>query len=458
MLHLIVGTDRISLTEYMIKQIRLRISAKQDGQILIVPEQFSHETERLLCQICGDTASRYAEVFSFSRMADRIAAQYGGIARSYLDQGGRLLAMASAAEQISSRIKLYASMIRRPEFLMNMIAAVDEFQSYCMRPEQLLRASSETEGQLAQKLEELGMLYEAYLAVCANGNADPTERILWLSEALQENDWARNQTFYLDGFTDFTGAELSVLEVLLRQSHDVWVAVSSPESKTAASRPSDETKRRLKSLASQWGVGVEETVIPEWESRSAGVKRMLSGLFSVVHKQYPESDSVFLRHAGSVEEECKCAVLQIKRWLAAGSRCRDIAISSTDPLVYEPSLRAVMRMADISAYYAGKDDILSKPIVNAVLTALEAAVGAMDYEDMSSYLKTGLSEADEDRCDRLDCYAYLWNVRGSQWLRPFELHPRGFGVEWTEEDRILLEQLNTDRKQIFTPLFCVRED
>jgi len=155
---------------------------------------------------------------------------------------------------------------------MNMIAAVDEFQSYCMRPEQLLRASSETEGQLAQKLEELGMLYEAYLAVCANGNADPTERILWLSEALQENDWARNQTFYLDGFTDFTGAELSVLEVLLRQSHDVWVAVSSPESKTAASRPSDETKRRLKSLASQWGVGVEETVIPEWESRSAGVK------------------------------------------------------------------------------------------------------------------------------------------------------------------------------------------
>ena len=35
------------------------------GQILIVPEQYSHETERALCECGGDTISRYAEVLSF---------------------------------------------------------------------------------------------------------------------------------------------------------------------------------------------------------------------------------------------------------------------------------------------------------------------------------------------------------------------------------------------------------
>ena len=35
----------------------------------------SHETERALCRVAGDTASRYAEVLSFTRLARRAAEQ-----------------------------------------------------------------------------------------------------------------------------------------------------------------------------------------------------------------------------------------------------------------------------------------------------------------------------------------------------------------------------------------------
>ena len=45
---------------------------KTAQRILVVPEQFSHEAERMLCRAGGDTISRFAEVLSFSRLASRV--------------------------------------------------------------------------------------------------------------------------------------------------------------------------------------------------------------------------------------------------------------------------------------------------------------------------------------------------------------------------------------------------
>ena len=63
------------------------------SQILIVPEQNSHEAERKLCETGGNRISLYAEVLSFTRLCSRIFLQAGGLGEQELDQGGRLLLM-----------------------------------------------------------------------------------------------------------------------------------------------------------------------------------------------------------------------------------------------------------------------------------------------------------------------------------------------------------------------------
>ena len=115
MLTLLTGVDRTALSGQLVDEL-VRRAAEMPGQILLVPEQFSHEAERILLEAGGNTISRYAEVLSLSRLSDRVAAAHGGAARAYLDKGGRLLAMALAAEQVASRIRLYAAVLRRPDF------------------------------------------------------------------------------------------------------------------------------------------------------------------------------------------------------------------------------------------------------------------------------------------------------------------------------------------------------
>ena len=456
MLHILIGEDRAVLSERIMGQLCHEEPKKENARILLVPEQFSHEAERRLCQAGGDTISRYAEVLSFSRMADRVAEAYGGVARSYLDQGGRILTMAMAAEQVVSRIKHFAAVLRRPEFLSEIVDMVDEFQSYCLQPADLLKASERMEGQFAQKLEELGLLYEGYLAVCANGSADPAGKLLWLCEALSETDWVDKRSFYLDGFADFTGAELTVVETLLRHSCHVWICLPAGEG-LQTSQPAADTVRTLEKLAEKWEIPSERIAVKgSGGSRHEDITALLRGMFASGAVVPRSSRQVRFASFSSVEEECRHAIAEVKRLLSEGNRCRDIALGCTDTASYEAALRSALRAADLPFYFAGKDDILEKPVIGAVMTALAAAVGPMDYDDVSVYLKSGLPLVDRDICHRLDGYAYRWNLRGNQWELPWELHPGGFGETWKDEDHLYLETLNRHKTAALSPLFHLR--
>lgn len=458
MLHLVLSADRICLSDYLMAQVCRRAAEGIENQILVVPDQFSHETERRLCMAGGDTISRYAEVLSPSRLADRIFSSCGGAARSYLDHGGRLLAMALAAEQCASRIKLYGAMIRRPEFLVEMIAITDEFLSYGVSPAVLLAASEETEGLFAQKLEELGLLYSAYLAVCDTGSADPAEKLVRAGELLQSTDCADDRAFYFDGFMDFTGSELSIIEQVIRRCQDVFISLPADPEMGNVSNAAEDTLMRLKRLARKWGIPAE-VIHPEQETcRDPALWMLLTHMFRNGNEMIPETADVSLGSFQTAEEECRHAVLQIKKRLASGVRCREIAVACTDMETYEAPLRAALLAADLPYYFAGRDPILNKPILNSILSALQAAVGMMDYEEVAVYLKSGLPMLEREKCDRLDHYAFIWNLIGSQWEKDWELHPRGFGELMTEDDRQTLTQLNLDKDVALRPLFDLRHE
>ena len=100
MLRLLLSRDWIAGRDEILSRVSRDVHQKQGGRILMVPELISHDTERRLCARAGDTASRYAEVLSFTRLAHRVADSAGSAARECLDEGGRVVAMAAAARQL----------------------------------------------------------------------------------------------------------------------------------------------------------------------------------------------------------------------------------------------------------------------------------------------------------------------------------------------------------------------
>ena len=86
MLRVLYGRAGTGKTGALFSEIAAAVRAHEGGRVLIVPEQYSHECERELCRVCGDSASLYAEVLSFTGLARRVADEVGGGALPVLDK------------------------------------------------------------------------------------------------------------------------------------------------------------------------------------------------------------------------------------------------------------------------------------------------------------------------------------------------------------------------------------
>lgn len=454
MLHLLLGRDQKANSREILSRIARDVHGRKPGRVLMVPELISHDTERELCRWAGDTASRYAEVLSFTRLVRRVAEETGGQPQC-LDGGGRVAAMASVCRQLSSRLKSYAAVETKPEFLTKLIDAVDEFKRCRITPDDLRFASESTEGSFAQKLEELSLIMEAYDALCARGKRDPRDQMSWLQERLEEGAYAGEHVFYIDGFPDFTRQHMAILDCLMRRSTQVTVSVNCdhPGSRQLAFEKGGQTASQILQLARKAGVEVSLEVIPEPDDP---LRPLRERLFQGELEPGGLTGRVQAVRARSVWQECVFAAGKIASLVRAGCRYRDITLVCTDMDRYGPIAQMVCRRIHIPLYRSGTEDILKKPMIATVLTALDAASGGLERRSVMEYLRSGLSPMDEDTCDLVDNYTFLWNIRGDGWTQQWKNSPEGLVDKDDRQgwERAVgpLETLNRARQEAIAPL------
>ena len=427
-----------------------------NGQILLVPEQRSFDTEWLLCELGGDRISRFAEVLSFTRLADRALSYAGGCAIPTLEKSGRLIAMAAALEQIRSRLKIYGNHITKPEFLLQLLQIVDEFKSYGIRAEDAARLG--LQGTLAQKMDELCLIVEAYESVCSGARQDPASRLDLLTETIYDSDYAEGKEITVEGFTDFTGQELAVLEALLLHAKSVTVYLTLDRLKTGAqvfSVPRD-TAAALLHLAQKHGVPTKTEALAQNHTASP-LTHLASELYaakrSVWEAPAPQLNLITAQNAC---EEAELLTGFLQRLVHAGERYRNIAVVCTNSELYRPLLEVWFSRCGIPSYFSGSRDLLTSPVIRAVLAALEAATTGMEQDAVAEYLKSGFSGLAADDCDRLENYAFRWRLRGGAWDKPFTLHPDGFNREQTDDSRDRLAALEQSRQLAILPLLRLR--
>lgn len=452
MLTMILGTDWTANQDMILELLSQDIRSEAPRRILLVPELITHDTERRLCSVAGNTVSRFAEVLSFSRLTRRICDWANCGMPVCLDSGGRLAAMAAAARQLHGQLKSYAAMETRPEFLTGLVDAVDEFKRCCISAADLLSASKSTEGAFAQKLEELSLLLDAYEAICAQGKADPRDQLTWGLEQLYACDFAQNHVFYVDGFPDFTRQNMAILSYLIEKSPNVTISLhcDAPGSRKLAFEKAGETAAQIYRIAKRAGVPIE---IKTPQPKNLLFLPVCDHLFQGTAVLIPPCSQVMrLLEIDSVYDECVVAAEQIMELVHHGARYRDISVVCPDLATYANALKMHFQLCGIPAYLAGTEDILCKSVISTVLTALDAAVGGFDSKDILRYLRSALSPLSLSECDKLENYVLLWSIQGKKWLQDWTFHPGGLSDEWQEEDIAFLAELNSYRLRVIEPL------
>ena len=456
MLTLLLCRDQSRGTDAILERIRADIANKKGNRILLVPELVSHDMERRLCKVAGDTASRYAQVLSFSQLASRVAEEMGSCAEEFLDNGGRVVVMAAAARQVQSRLKAYAAMATKPEFLTELVDAMDEFKRCCIGPQDLRSAAQMVEGSFIQKLEELALLMEAYDTICAQGKRDPRDQMNWVLDQLKDGNFAETHTFYIDCFPDFTRQHMQILEYLIEKAPNVTVCLTCDEPGSRALRyeKPGQTAREIY----QFGVrdNAEPKVIHVNQEETL-LSALRDGIFEGKLPDLSACSDVKLTRANSVHQSCMAVAQQVRRIVRADDRYRDVMVVCPDPAAFRAQLRLVFRRCGIPLYLAGTEDVLTFGAMQTVISALEAALEDLDQRSVLRYLRSSMNPLKMEEADEIENYAIIWGISGKKWLQTWENHPDGLSGRWGSQAQARLARLNEWRCKAIDPLDRLRD-
>ena len=218
MLELILGRAGTGKTTLLRKRLAESTAPKT---ILIVPEQYTFESERALLMEYGAETANRVQVYSFTRLAQAAFLQYGGGAGKRLTDGGRRILMTLALENCADQLTLFEkSADRMTDVLLN---TVGEMKICGIEPDMLTKtAEAVTEDSLSRKLKEIALIYGTYEALVAQTYLDPLDDLTRLDDLLADHpDFFRNAYVAVDAFDGFTVQEYRVLRHALRHAEKV---------------------------------------------------------------------------------------------------------------------------------------------------------------------------------------------------------------------------------------------
>lgn len=487
MLKLLLGGAGSGKSEQIYRRLETLADSGGQGLYLLVPEQASFESERTLLLRMGARRASAVQVLSFSRLADTVFREVGGLAGEVSDDGTRALLMSRALEQAAAVAAdagetlcgLHPRLAAGADYVEQLLSLWQELRQCAVSTEEWervaaqLKDGNEMHTLLQEKAAGLYQVFTIYEGLAAAAGVDDLDKLTRLAERLPDSRLFDGATVFVDGFKGFTVQELHVLDALLPRVDSLTVALGSDTlgrrwpGQTAADcrreyalfAPVTDTVERLRRLAQDRGLTWETELLTEnHRTEEAALAALEAGLYAPSPTVYEgDASAVTVIPCADVYEECTYVVRTIRRLLRQeGCRCRDITVVARDLGPYQGILDDLLEEADIPYYTDARRDLLCEPLVVYTRAALRLAVGGWRTEEVLRLLKTDLTPLAPVEIAELENYVYMWRLEGSAWEQEWTENPAGLGAEVTPRTARKLAMLNDRRRQVVAPLARLR--
>ncbi len=478
MLYLILSRAGGGKTAHIMELIEQFSKGGRKKLTLIVPEQFSFMSEKLMLEKVGAKAMADIDVLSFTSLGEKLVGKPALHERRRLDDSARAVLMRMALESVKDKLKLYSNHASKKSVVSEFVALSSEFMQNSVSTDSVrLALAEEKEGLLKMKLTDIVTVLDAYDAMVSGSYFNPDGLLDELYDILPENDYFKDRLVFIDAFRGFTVQEYKVIEQMLKKSAAVYVTLctdnlQNAEDETELFAHTKRTAQRLISSAKKNGVAVAKPQYLSMRSKfnnfppkferfaSPELAALEQELFSPAPNIYEEDcGNITLCKAADIYAECEYIACTAKKLIREnGYRCRDIAVIARDSSAYEAPLRSALRKCGISVFDDSRQPVDTSPVVNLLVCAVGIASGGFDTETVMRYLKTELTDFTAEEISQIENYCYLWQINRGKWLKEWQQHPRGFGEELTADDTAELEKLNELRRRIVSPLCNLRDE
>lgn len=462
MLRFVLGCAGSGKTEFIRATLKSLAQSSSEKLMLVVPEQSSFENERAMLHLLGAKDVQHVSVTSFSRLADAVFRRYGGAAGRRLDDGGRSIFMSLALEQVKEQLNFYRKSSESTELVGLMISASTELKMCDVKPLDMEHAARKMpQSTLKQKMSELSLILSAYDALVTQSYVDPLDDLTRLKNVLQEHNFFAGYTVALDSFQSYTVQEYHIINLILEQADDLYVALCAdqlddPERGMGLFSLVRRTAKNLMRMAKQNDVKIASPVTLQSGLRfaSPSLAVLEAGAYRCGHSAAScEVSDVTIYEANNAYDESAFVAATIRNLVIENHfRYRDFAVIARTPDDYRGVLDSSLDRWQIPYFMDKPQTIDTEPLMCLVLSAFKIVQSSFSSDYVFSYLKTGLTSLNTDEISQLENYAFIWNISGKKWKEEWTEHPQGFTEKMTDGDRKKLLEINASRSAAISPL------
>ena len=495
MLQFVVGSSGTGKSACVFDRI-IRESQEhpEKNYLVIVPEQFTLQTQKELVMRHPCKGIMNIDVLSFLRLAFRVFEELGTGQRMVLEDMGKSLIVKKVLLEQKNRLQYFSANVNRQGFAEEMKSVLSELLQYGIGEEELEEMEQAAEGStipaLGRKMHDIALIYRAFQGFLQE-RFITTEGIFdLLAEEVAKSLVVRGSVVVLDGFTGFTPSQYQLLRALLKYAEKVYVTVTMDrEDADRVIRKETygthrlfytgyKTMETLRRLAAEAGCEVEEEVLLPKERGRIPYRYQAAPALAHLEKhlfRYPnvpfaeEPQELVLWNCATPKDEVLGAVCEIRRLVQSGLRYKDIAVVTGDVASYGELLMRSFDEAGIPGFTDQKRSVLGNPLVELLRSVLELSEGNFSYEQVFRWAKCSLSGIEDSDCDSLENYVLAYGIRGeAMWKKEWTRLPgkvrrkpsddpavREAQDRETEKQKETLKKINKIRLQVVNRLMPV---
>ena len=427
--------------------------------IVLVPEQFTMQTQKDLVMMHEHKGIMNIDVLSFARLAYRVFEETGGGGLPVLDDEGKNLILRKIAGDYESELKMLGGHMKKQGYISEVKSVISEFTQYDIGEDEIERVmeSAGESSRLYYKLADIRLLYRGFTDYLREKYITKEELLDVLSREVEKSERLKNSTVVLDGFTGFTPVQDRLLGELMRHCREVIVTVTMDrrENPYVYEHPyqlfalSKQMVTSLLQIAKQNKIPVEEPVelydhVPWRFKEQEALAFLEKHLFRYGAGAYEkEQEQVKLHLAKNPREEAYAVAEQVRRMMREdGYRLRDIGVIVSDMDVYADHLKQAFIKYDIPFFMDHKRSILLNSFVEYIRSVLHMAEQSFSYESVFRFLRTNLAGFTYEEIDELENYVIGLGIKGyMHWQEKWTRKLKGMAQE-------NLDKMNHYRRQL----------
>ena len=458
-LQFILGNSGSGKSHYLYQQIvNESMEHPEKNYLVLVPEQFTMQTQRDLCAAHPRGGIMNIDALSFMRLAYRVFEEVGREEQPVLDDEGKNLVIRRIAGKLEDDLKVLKGNLKKQGYISEVKSVISEFVQYGVDFDKLddFMEGLSQESYLYYKLQDIRKVYEGFEEYLRDRYITKEEMLDVLARAVCDSELLKGSVIALDGFTGFTPVQIRLISELLKVSEKVIVTVEIDrrEDPFIYRHPyqlfalSKQMVTSLVKTAQDAGAEVEESVclyekVPYRFRENPEMAFLESELFRYSRRQYKKkkeesetcSGAISLHETKNPREEARYVAESIRKLVREKDyRYRDIAVIAADLNLYADALEKACELFEIPVFMDHKKSILLNSFVEYLRSLLAMAEQNFTYESVFRHLRTGLCGFTDKEIDRLENYCLALDIKGyKKWQQAWVRRTPSTGEKELEE-------------------------